>query len=172
MEALAELLAATNLAGFVNAHSWVWPICEILHFTGMSLLIGTVGVVDARLLGLFKGIPIARLERLVPLGLAGFVVNALTGFVFVAGNPVGGPLEYLENLSLQIKLVLILVAGINLLVFYVFGISKAADAVPADGDAPAAAKIVAGTSIVLWLAVIFFGRLIMYNDTLLYALGL
>ncbi len=172
MEALADLLAATNLAAFVNAYDWVWPLCEILHFIGMSLLIGTVGLVDVRLLGFARGIPIAQLERLIPLGVAGFVVNVATGFVFVAGNPVGGPLVYLQNLSLQIKLLLILVAGLNLLAFYAFGISRAAAAVPAGADAPPAAKVVAGTSLALWLAVIVFGRLIMYNDTLLYALGL
>jgi hypothetical protein len=44
--------------------------------------------------------------------------------------------------------------------------------VPAGGDAPLSAKVIAGASLVLWFGVIFFGRLIMYNDTLLYALGL
>ncbi len=172
LETLGELLAATNLVTFVNSNSWAWPIFEILHFTGMSLLIGTVGLVDARILGIAKGIPIAQLERLLPIGIAGFIINAATGFVFVAGNPVGGPMEYLENLSFQIKLVLILLAAINLLVFYVLGIARATDAVTPDGDAPRAAKVIAAASLVIWFSVILFGRMIMYNDTLLYALGL
>ncbi|HEX6993914.1 MAG TPA: hypothetical protein VF339_07180 [Gammaproteobacteria bacterium] len=172
MEALSNLLLAFGLDEFVNAHDWVWPVCEILHFVGMAALIGTVGLVDLRILGVGKGIPIGQLERLVPIGVAGFVINATTGFIFVAGNPVGGPIEYLSNLSLRLKMLLILIAGINVLVFYFAGIARATNAVSPEGDAPRAAKIVAATSLVAWFGVIFFGRLIMYNDTLLYALGL
>ena len=172
LEALANLLGGTGIDVFVNANDWVWPLGEILHFFGMALLIGTVGLVDARILGVGKGIPIAALEKFLPLGVIGFVVNALTGFVFVAGNPVGGPMDYLANLSFQIKMLLILIAGLNLLAFYATGISRATQNVSADGDAPRNAKIVAVVSIVVWFSVIVFGRLIMYNDTLLYALGL
>jgi hypothetical protein len=172
MQFLSDLLVSTNLATFVNHYDWVWPLFEIFHFFGMALLIGTVGLVDLRILGVGKGIPISQLERLLPWGVAGFVINALTGFVFIAGNPVGGPMEYLTNLSLQLKLLLILLAGINLFIFYFAGIARATDAVPADGNAPQGAKIVAGVSLVIWFGVIFFGRLIMYNDTLLYAFGL
>ena len=172
MQFLADLLASTNLDVFVNGNDWVWPLFEIFHFVGMALLIGTVGLVDLRVLGVGKGIPISQLERLIPWGIAGFVMNALTGFVFIAGNPVGGPIYYLDNLALQLKLLLILLAGINLFIFYFGGIARATAAAPADGDAPQSAKVIAGVSLVLWFGVIFFGRLIMYNDTLLYALGL
>jgi len=172
MNALADLLTSLNLGEWVNANDWVWPLGEILHFVGMALLIGTVGLVDLRILGAVKGLPIAALEKLVPLGVAGFVINVVTGFVFVAGNPVGGPLDYLTNLAFQIKMILVLIAGINLIVFYAAGIARVADGVGPDGDAPRNAKIIAATSLVLWFAVILFGRLIMYNDTLLYNLGL
>ena len=172
METLANLLSMDFMVSFVNDTAWVWPICEMFHFIGMALLIGTVGFLDVRILGFGKGVPIAALAPLIPFGIAGFVMNAVTGFVFVTGNPVGGPMAYLGNLAFQIKMILILIAGINLIAFYFAGISRAAEAVPADGEAPGAAKLIAATSLLLWFGVIFFGRLIMYNDTLLYALGL
>jgi hypothetical protein len=172
METLADWIAIDALATYVNAHSWVWPTCEILHFVGMALLIGTVGFLDVRILGIGKGIPIASLAPLIPLGVLGFALNAASGFVFVAGNPVGGPMDYLGNLAFQLKMSLILLAGINLVAFHYAGISRATDAVPADGDAPPAAKLVAAASLVLWFGVIFFGRMVMYNDTLLYSFGL
>jgi hypothetical protein len=172
METLARLLSDTGLATFVNAHAWVWPVCEIFHFMGMALLIGTVGVVDARILGIGKGLPIAVLEKFIPLGVIGFIVNALTGFVFIAGEPVGGPTFYLDNLAFQLKMVLVLIAGLNLLAFYALGIERTVNALTADGSAPMNAKIVAVVSLVAWFGVIVFGRFIMYNDTLLYALGL
>jgi hypothetical protein len=172
METLSDILAATNLVAFVNDNDWVWPACEMLHFVGMALLIGTVGLVDLRILGVAKGLPIATLERLIPWGVAGFVINATTGVMFVAGNPVGGPIEYLTNLSFQIKMLLVLIAGINLFVYYFMGIARDVEAVPPSGDAAPSAKVIAVISLVAWFGVICFGRLIMYNDTFLYAFGL
>jgi hypothetical protein len=170
LQALSDFLVGTHIVDFISTRDWAWPLFEILHFIGMSALIGTVGLIDARILGFAKGIPIAQLERLLPLGVAGFVINAVTGFMFIAGNPVGGPMEYLTNLSLQIKMLLVLLAGINVLVFYFAGIAKTLP--EAGGDAAPSAKAIAATSLVIWFGVILMGRLIMYNDTLLYALGM
>jgi hypothetical protein len=172
MEALSEFLMSLPIGDYVAAHDWVWPLCETLHFFGMCVLLGTVGVVDLRVLGVAKGIPIQLLEKFIPLGVIAFFVNMTTGFIFIAGNPVGGPMEYLTNLSLQIKMLLVVIAGINLLLFYVMGIHRSMEAVPADGDAPGGAKAIAAVSLTAWIFVIIMGRFIMYNDTLLYALGL
>ena len=80
--------------------------------------------------------------------------------------------EYLTNLSLQIKMSLVLIAGINVLIFYLTPIARELAAIEPNGEAATNAKVVAAVSLVAWFGVIFFGRLIMYNDTLLYALGL
>ena len=88
------------------------------------------------------------------------------------GVPVGGPMEYLTNLSLQLKMLVVLIAGINLAALYFTGVQRRLEAVPADGDAPGGAKAIAAVSLTAWIFVIIFGRFIMYNDTLLYALGL
>jgi hypothetical protein len=172
METLGALLDIPWLAAFVNDYDWVWPICEMFHFIGMALLIGTVGLLDIRILGFAKGLPIASLEKLIPLGILGFVFNVVTGFIFVAGNIGGGPMAYLGNLAFQIKMILILIAGVNLLAYYFMGIQRAAEGVSASGDAATSAKVVAIVSLVSWFGVIYFGRMIMYNDTLLYALGM
>jgi hypothetical protein len=172
MEAFSGFLISLGIGDYVAAHDWVWPLGETLHFIGMCVLLGTVGVVDLRILGVAKGIPIKLLEKFIPLGVIAFLVNLVTGFIFIAGNPVGGPMEYLTNLSLQLKMLVVLIAGINLLIFYVRGIQRSLEAVPADGDASGGAKVVAAVSLTAWILVIIFGRFIMYNDTLLYALGL
>lgn len=157
---------------WINEYDWVWPLFEIIHFVGMALLIGSIGLLDFRILGLAKGLPIATLEKLVPLGIAGFAGNLLTGITFIICNPDGGPVAYTTNLAFQIKVVLILIAGLNAISFYALGISRQlATLGPAD-DAPANAKVVAAVSLALWILVILFGRFIMYNDTLLYFLGL
>src|SRR4029078_413036 len=113
VETIAHLMLKTGLSTSVATHDWVWPVCEILHFFGMAAIIGTVGLVDARMLGIGKGIPIASLERFVQMGVLALVLNMVTGFIFVAGNPVGGPQEYLTNLAFLIKMTLIVIAGVN-----------------------------------------------------------
>ena len=172
LDAISNFLTAGPIDEFVATHDWAWPLGEMLHFFGMALLIGSVGLVDARMLGIGKGIPIKSLEKFIPLGVIGFIINLLTGIMFVAGNPVGGPQEYLTNLALQLKMLCVLIAGVNLLLFYALGIAKAANATEPGGDAPLSAKVVAVVSLLLWFGVIYFGRFIMYNDTLLYAWGL
>jgi len=169
---LSDLMLQTGLVDIVSNSAFIWPIAEIVHFVGMALLIGTVGAVDLRILGFGKGLSIAVLEKFIPIGVAGFVLNASTGFLFLAGNPAGGPIWYFENLSFQIKMVLVAIAGLNLLAFYVTGIAAALGRLAPDATAPRNAKIVAGVSLVSWFAVILFGRLIMYNEALLYTLGL
>jgi hypothetical protein len=97
LDAIANFLTSGGIDEFVATHDWAWPLGEILHFFGMALLIGSVGLVDLRMLGVGKGIPIKSLEKFIWLGVIGFIINLLTGIMFVAGNPVGGPQEYLTR---------------------------------------------------------------------------
>jgi hypothetical protein len=133
--------------------------------------LGTVGWFDMRELGFGKGVPIAGLEKLVPMEMVGFALNVGSGLVLVAGNPAGGPIAYLGNVAFQIKMLLILIAGLNLAAYYFTGIARTAANVPAASDAAPAAKAVAVVSLLAWFGVIYFGRMIMYEDTLLYAFG-
>jgi hypothetical protein len=159
------------LQPFVNANDWVWPVCEMTHYVGMSLIIGIIGMLDLRILGLFKRIPIGALRPLIPWAVVGFIGNLLTGLIFVSGTN-QGPGFYLDNLSFRLKLVFLLLAFVNLVIFRFTGLEERVYATPAGGSAPPAAKSVAAFSLVAWVLVIFFGRMLMYNDTLLIFLGL
>lgn len=172
METLNALFESTGLGNFVLISSWVWPIAEMFHFFGMSLLFATIGVLDLRILGVAKGIPIGQLERLVPWGILGFAIVLFSGLMFISAETPSPAAFIQSNLSFQIKMALVLLAGINVLAFYVFGIARRVNALGPDADAGAGAKVVAGLSLVLWIGVICFGRLIMYDATLLGALGL
>jgi len=152
------------VAAFIDAHSWVWPLCETFHFFGIILLIGGVGIFDLRILGMAKGLPPASLKRLLPWGVSGFILCVVTGTIFVTGmraNVPSAPYDVIRsNIWLQLKLLLIALAGANLLAFYVTGMSRAVDDLRAEDDAPMLAKAIAGASLFLWLGVIYFGRLI------------
>jgi hypothetical protein len=144
------------MQAFVNAHDWVWAVCQIIHFVGLSLIVGIVGTLDLRILGLFKSIPIAALRPLVPWAFVGFIGNLLTGIVFVTGK-LQGPGYYTDNLSFRLKMLFVLLAFANLLIFQISGLEV---------------KLVSVFSLVAWVLVIFFGRIMQYNDSLLMFLGL
>lgn len=171
MNSLSQALTWPWMQELLNAHDWLWPVWEMIHYVGMSLIIGLIGALDLRILGLWKSIPIGAFRPLVTLAVVGFVGNLLGGLFFVTGNATGAAF-YVENLSFQLKVVAMVIALVNLLVFRFSGLEAKVNAVPAGGDAPTAAKAVAWISLVSWIAVIIFGRLLMYNDTLLIFLGL
>lgn len=159
------------LQTFVNAHDWVWPVCEMVHYIGMSLVVGIIGLLDLRILGLFKSIPCVGFRPLVPVAVTAFAGNLLTGIVFVTGTN-QGPGFYLDNLSFQLKLLCLLLAFANLMIFQYSDLEEKVYATPAGHSAPRSAKVVAVVSLVLWVSIIFFGRMLMYNDTLLLFLGM
>jgi hypothetical protein len=140
--------------------SWVLPVCESLHFIGMAMLVGIVGVFDLRLLGMAKRLPVAPLQRLMPFALLGFVLSLGSGLVFITANP----RQYLAPLSLSFvaKMFFILLACLNVLFFYATGLKRAVDGVDAGQDAPLGAKVSAGVSLFLWVAVMYWGRVLQF----------
>lgn len=156
VEFLSALGHDSGVFGFMNTQ-WGWPAAETLHFIGLALLLGTVGLFDLRLLGVGRGIPITALHSLVPWGVAGFCLNLITGFMFVVSDPG----QYVYNPAFQLKLLAMLVAGINLLLFYAL-LAKQVRALPNDVVVPRTAQMVALVSLVSWIAVISFGRLITF----------
>jgi hypothetical protein len=147
------------------AYPWAWPLCETFHFIGLCLLIGIVGMFDLRVLGVAKDLPLSSLKRLLPWGVFGFVLCLITGAMFVGGmgaNVIGdNPYDVImRDGYLQMKLLFIFAAGLNLLAFYLTGAARTVDGLGAGDDAPPLAKLIAGTSLFLWIGVIVFGRLI------------
>jgi hypothetical protein len=149
---------------FIATHDWAWPLGETFHFFGIVLLIGGVGTFDLRILGLGKGLPLAAVRRLLPWGVFGFLLCVVTGAMFVTGmraNVSTHPYDVIRtDVWLQLKLIFIALAGLNLLAFYLTGMSRVVENLRAGDDAPRLAKAIAGASLFLWLGVIYFGRLI------------
>jgi hypothetical protein len=152
----AHWLSTTTLADFMTGW-WEWPIAESLHFIGLSMLIGTVGLFDLRLMGLAKRIPLSALHRLIPFGIAGFVINMLTGICFLtnAAN------QYMYNPAFHLKILSMAIAGINVTLFYTTMFKKVQTLGPGE-DAPLPARIIGGVSLTCWLSVIACGRLLTF----------
>ena len=133
--------------------TWIWPTCETLHFIGLCLLFGITAVVDFRVLGMMKGAPFAALHRLLPCGVLGFGINLVTGMLFFVADPQ----QYTHNVPFQWKIVLVLLAALNLLYFTVFDTPWF---LKAGEDAPVMAKLVAACALSLVVGVMFCGRML------------
>src|SRR5438552_14221466 len=142
---------------------WWWAFMMDLHFVGLALLIGTVGILDLRMLGFFKQLPIAPLHRLTPWAMAGFGVNTLTGILAF----IGMPNYYTFDAAFWLKMLALLLLGLNAAAFYLSNAFNSVEHLGPGEDAPALAKFFAASSLVLWFAVIALGRYIQsFTDTI------
>ena len=101
---------APAVADLMNT-AWAWPMAESLHFIGLCMLVGAIGAFDLRLLGVARRVPIAAVHRLVPWGIAGFVLNVSTGLLFL----LSAPDQYIYNPAFHLKLMFIAIAGIKII---------------------------------------------------------
>lgn len=134
---------------------WGWPVAEALHFIGLCLLFGTVGFFDLRLLGVARGIDLRALHRLVPFGVAGFLLSAATGSLFLMTMPG----QYLHNPAFLLKLGFMLVAALNMVLFYAI-VARTAWLTGEGQLPPLPARVCGAVSLFCWLAVITCGRVI------------
>ena len=135
--------------------SWGWPLAEIVHFFGICLLIGAVGMFDLTMLGLVRGIPLSALHKLVPFGVLGFALSVASGFCFV----VSAPDQYLYNPAWHVKMYFLAAAGVNMALFYLTTYPRV-KALVSGPAMPLAARVFAGVSLTCWLGVIMAGRVI------------
>ena len=158
--ALRIWLEHTTLSSWVTGPIYVWPVLETLHFLGLSLLIGTIGLFDLRLLGLGKGLRPGLVSRLIPWGMAGFALNVLTGILFFVGEPK----NYVNNIAFYFKMTFVVLAGINVLLFYLT-VARKVEALGPGEDAPLGAKVIGAASLLLWIGIMSAGRLLtFYHD--------
>jgi hypothetical protein len=154
---LVSTLGSTKVVPSLMRTSWGWPLCESLHFIGLSLLMGTIAVFDLRLLGMAKRVPIAALHRLIPWGIFGYMINRTTGARFLMTEPD----QYIYNPAFHFKLLFMALAGFNVLVFY-STVFRRVEALGPGKATPPSAKVIAIASLCLWIGVIISGRLLTF----------
>src|SRR5262249_20584445 len=111
--------------------------------------------IDLRVLGVAKALPLKPMQRLLMVSALGFAISLLSGVAIFAGDPT----RY-QNGPFLMKMLCLAAAGINALLFYTTGLSRLVSATGPGQDAPAAAKLNAAVSLVLWFGVIFWGRVL------------
>lgn len=134
----------------LKASFYIYPLVNALHIMAIGGVLTTVLLMDAAILGTFREPGVRHSSaRLRPVALAAFVVAASTGFALFSVRAS----EYAFNPAFRIKMLLLILAGLNLLAFRRF-----AGADPRDRGF--AVRLTAGLSILLWISILVAGRFI------------
>ena len=151
-------LESTGVATAMREWTWAYPIVEIAHIIGFVVLVGAAFMFDLRLLGVSRSLPIADLGRhLLRWSQAAVFVVLPTGFLMFMTNAT----KLVGNPIFRLKLLLIVLAGINALVYHLWT-SKSGAEWNVNEPSPVVAKISAAFSMMVWSAVISCGRLIAF----------
>lgn len=137
---------------------WLYPAVEVLHICGFVVLVGAVIMFDLRVLGFSRGLSVRELARhLLPWSCAALLVIVPTGLLMFSAH--AG--EFVDNRAFVLKLTLLMFAATNAAAFHM-GVFRSAAGWDRETGAPLGARLHAGASLVLWIAIITCGRLIAY----------
>ena len=137
-----------------------YPLVETSHVLTLCLFLGMIALWDLRLVGLaFRTVPVSEVgERLLPWGLAGFVLMAISGGLLFYS----GPVRASGNIFFQVKMVMLVSACANAFVFHRTIYRRVAEW-DSDTKTPTGARVAGVVSLVLWSGVVVCGRMQAYN---------
>jgi hypothetical protein len=138
---------------------WTYAILNLAHILGIASLFGAVLVLDLRLLGAWRRVPLGALARpVVPIATTGFVLAAASGMCMLSTNGT----DYVGNPFLPIKFAAIGAGVINVAVVTRLPAWKERDVGPASGAGERQLAVAGGLSLACWLTAVAAGRMIGY----------
>jgi hypothetical protein len=160
LTALLEWLEASSLAVFIHKTQWAFTTVELIHVFAVALVVGTIAIVDLRLVGIVSAKrPFTQLSRSVlPYTWAAFVLAVAAGSVLFISRATA----YFASPVFWIKMAIIALAGINMLIFELIT-ARGAQKWDLAPTPPPAARLAGGISLTCWLLVVAFGRWISFT---------
>jgi len=150
-------LESTSIANAIRTIPWLYPAFETGHYIGLSLLVGGIMLIDLRVLGMARGLPLKSMIGLLPFVWVGFAINVLTGsLLFIYGATSFG-----TNAAFLVKMGFLVLAGLNALAFDL-SVRRSGGAWVAADRPPPSAKGFATLSLFFWLCVVTTGRWMAY----------
>lgn len=135
----------------LKSHLWAYPALEMVHISGIALLLGNLVLLELRVFGLGAALPVKDLARLsLGLALSGFLIAAASGLLMFASQPA----ELLANRAFTLKMLLLFTAACNAAWFHGRGSLDKLDVW---------ARVQMAVSTLIWLAVLACGRWIAYR---------
>jgi uncharacterized membrane protein len=162
MSAFLTWLENVWLSAFIRESALAFPVVETVHVIALALVVGSIAIVDLRLLGLAStDRTVSQLCReVLPWTWGAFVLAVITGVLMFASHAN----DYFANIAFQVKILLLLAAGANMLAFQLFtyrGVARW----DRDAKLPLPARIAGAVSLTCWIGVVFFGRWIGFTMT-------
>lgn len=160
LSAFMEWLGNTPASIALHESQYAYSIVESVHVWALCLFVGFAALVDLRLAGvLLRGVRVSQLlSRLLPWMRVGFAVMVTSGVLLFYAIPV----RSYHNVFFRLKVVLLLLAGLNAFVFH-SGIYRRVAEWDRQPVPPRSARVAGLLSLGLWVAVVFSGRMIAYN---------
>jgi hypothetical protein len=154
LAAIGDWVAATPYAEWAASSPYAYPAANTVHVLALVLLLGGIGLVDLRVLGAFRSLPLQPLSRaLVPIAATGVLILAASGSILFAADA-----EALARQgTFRLKLILIAIALANVVLFRLLYGAVAAD------PPPLGARALALASLLLWTSAAICGRMIAYS---------
>jgi hypothetical protein len=152
---------ATPLAVAIGESSYYFPWLETIHVAALGLVLGTIAIVDLRLLGLASRIRPVRdvIAETLPFTWGGFVLALVSGsLMFISRATI-----YFANVPFRIKLGLLALAGLNMVVFHVLTM-RSLDGWNESERTPTGARVAGASSMLLWIGIVFAGRWIAFTE--------
>ena len=158
--AFLKSLEALPWAVFIHKTPWAFTTVEVIHVFAVSMVVGTIAIVDLRLLGITSARrPYVELSRQVlPFTWAAFVLAVIAGSLLFISRAT----EYFGNTLFWVKMALIVAAGINMMIFEFITV-RGVKEWNLDRTPPPPARLAGGISILCWMLVIGFGRWIAFT---------
>lgn len=159
---IAQWVETTQISEAIRGSTWSYPIIESAHVLGLCLFLGFAMLWDLRLLNItLRRVPISEMQaRVMPWTNLGFVIMAISGGLLVWSDP----LRFYDNLFFRVKLVALVVAGLNAGIFHFFTAGKRLVEWDSSPVSPMSARVAGTFSLFLWAIIVICGRFIAYMD--------
>lgn len=148
-------LESTALSVAISESDWMFPTIETAHLLALTLVIGSIAMLDLRLLGVStRDCGVVQLaSETLPWTWGAFIAAAITGALMFASAAT----RYYDNIPFRIKILLLVLAGLNMVVFHLTA-WRGAHGWDTALPTPIAARVAASLSLLFWIGVVVAGR--------------
>ena len=155
LDAALHWIQNTSLASTIGESSWLFPTIESLHVLAITLVVGTISIIDLRLINVaWRDCALTELlAEILPLTRMCFFVAAISGGLLFSSHAA----KYFNNTPFRLKMLLMLLAGLNMLVFHLFELRSVHDW-DIESRVPRGAMAAGALSLIFWVSVVSCGR--------------
>ncbi len=153
------VIESTALGLAMRQSTWLYPAVETVHIIGLAILVGSIAVLDLRILGLSRSLPVRKLaNHTLPWTAGSFLLIVPSGLMMFAAHAT----DFISSPVFALKICLVMAGVLNAALFHAT-VFRGAAQWDVDATPPASARASAALSLAIWLSVIACGRLLAYT---------